>query len=85
MLRALPASLAAAHAATAPIDGDRAALWQFYKDTNGAAWDQKDNWGDPGSPCRWYGVTCGGGRVKELDLIDGRPTGAVDRAPRRAA
>ncbi len=46
------------------------ALAALYSDTNGASWTTNTNWMDDTAPCTspWYGVTCSGGHVTELDL-----------------
>eukprot|EP00660_Eupelagonema_oceanica_P000621 gene621-10484_t len=72
MLRALQASLAAAHAAAAPIDGDRAALVRLYIDTGGAGWARKGSWGSARSPCVWEGLSL------EYTQITGRIEAVTD-------
>ncbi|MCE7041287.1 T9SS type A sorting domain-containing protein [Dyadobacter sp. CY312] len=54
------------------LEDDRLSLVALYNATNGDDWTNKTGWnpsGAPGdNPCGWYGVTCEGGRVTELNL-----------------
>ena len=63
------------------LDSDRLALIALYNSTNGPAWYQNAGWnpaGSPGdSPCGWYGVTCEGGRVTRLDLLQSGLDGSI--------
>jgi Leucine rich repeat len=45
-----------------------AALVALYNSTNGASWWSNWEWLQTNTPCSWYGVTCGSGHVKKLDL-----------------
>jgi len=66
------------------LESDRLALIALYNSTNGPAWYQKAGWnpgGGPGdSPCGWYGVTCAGGRVTELNLLESGLDGSLPPA-----
>lgn len=66
------------------LESDRLALIALYNSTNGPAWYQKAGWnpaGSPGdSPCGWYGVTCEGGRVTELNLLQSGLDGSIPPA-----
>ena len=66
------------------LESDRLALIALYNSTNGPAWYQKAGWnptGSPGdSPCGWYGVTCSGGRVTELNLLQSGLDGSIPPA-----
>ena len=46
---------------------DREALVAFYRATNGPAWTDKWNLRSA-DHCSWFGVTCAGGRVTELQV-----------------
>ncbi|MGG7666711.1 T9SS type A sorting domain-containing protein [Dyadobacter sp. BHUBP1] len=66
------------------LESDRLALISLYNSTNGPAWFQKAGWnpvGIPGdSPCGWYGVTCEGGRVTGLNLLQSGLDGSIPPA-----
>ncbi|MDR6809581.1 hypothetical protein J2Y45_006562 [Dyadobacter sp. BE34] len=66
------------------LESDRLALIALYNSTNGSAWFQKAGWdpaGSPGdSPCGWYGVTCEGGRVTGLNLLQSGLDGSIPPA-----
>lgn len=66
------------------LESDRLALIALYNSTNGPAWFQKAGWdpaGSPGdSPCGWYGVTCEGGRVTGLNLLQSGLDGSIPPA-----
>lgn len=52
---------------------ERAVLDAIYASTDGGNWDNtianNDVWGGaPGSECSWYGITCAGDHVIEIDL-----------------
>jgi hypothetical protein len=53
----------------APALGDCLALVELYEGAGGAGWRSRAGWLDPAVPhCAWSGVTCAGGRVRELRL-----------------
>ena len=56
-------------------------LEMFYAATNGAGWTTKANWMSGSDPCTtgstWHGVTCSGGEVTSLSLIDNGLTGTL--------
>lgn len=66
------------------LETDRQALIALYNSTNGAGWQNKTGWIVPGAPgdnpCSWYGITCGGGRVTELDMSYNLLTGYIPSA-----
>jgi len=66
------------------LESDRLALIALYNSTNGPAWFQNAGWnpvGSPGdSPCGWYGVTCEGGRVTGLNLLQSGLDGSIPPA-----
>lgn len=66
------------------LESDRLALIALYNSTNGPAWFQNAGWnpaGNPGdSPCGWYGVTCEGGRVTGLNLLQSGLDGSIPPA-----
>ncbi len=47
---------------------DCTALEALFNATNGNGWTYNTNWLATTKPCSWYGVTCVGGRVRELRL-----------------
>ena len=48
---------------------ERDGLIALFDNTGGPLWDANTNWlGPMGSECTWYGVTCSGNRVVELNL-----------------
>lgn len=66
------------------LESDRLALIALYNSTNGPAWFENADWnpaGNPGdSPCGWYGVTCEGGRVTGLNLLQSGLDGSIPPA-----
>ncbi|REA60915.1 hypothetical protein DSL64_13520 [Dyadobacter luteus] len=63
------------------LETDRLALIDLYNSTAGSGWTNKTNWQVPGnvgdSPCGWYGVSCSGGRVSQVYLVDNNLTGSI--------
>jgi hypothetical protein len=60
--------------------GDCEALVALYESTDGENWDENSNWlGD--SPCNsaasWFGVSCQGGRVIEINLAENNLVGQL--------
>lgn len=53
---------------TAIPPAECAALDALYTSTNGTMWTDDTNWMVTDDPCSWFGVTCSGGLVTELDL-----------------
>lgn len=43
-------------------------LKNFYRSTYGPQWTNSTDWFITKTPCTWFGVTCNGGHVTELDL-----------------
>jgi Leucine-rich repeat (LRR) protein len=54
-----------------------AALVALYNSTNGAGWTTNTNWLVTNTPCSWYGVGCGGGRVASINLDANHLTGSL--------
>lgn len=56
------------------LEGDRLALVALYNSAGGSGWYNNTGWIIPGSPgdnpCGWYGITCRGGRITEVNLPD---------------
>ncbi|MEM7539902.1 MAG: hypothetical protein AAF639_47550, partial [Chloroflexota bacterium] len=50
------------------------ALVAIYNGTGGPDWTVSTDWLQTTTPCSWYGVMCGGGRVIEL-ILDNSPNG----------
>jgi len=63
------------------LESDRLALIALYNAMSGPNWFQKTGWnpsGVPGdNPCSWYGVTCEGGRVTKLNLLESGVDGSI--------
>lgn len=53
------------------------ALTALYDDTNGDHWTTNTGWLQTNTPCNWFGVTCGGGRVTQLLLNDNQLNGGL--------
>ena len=53
------------------------ALLALYNSTGGPSWTVNTGWNVTNTPCSWYGVMCGSGRVVKLDLSDNRLLGAI--------
>lgn len=64
------------------LEDDRQALVALYNATDGSNWTNKTGWNPSGvsadNPCGWFGVTCEGGRVTELNI---RHNGAFGHLP----
>jgi hypothetical protein len=79
--RAAGAAAAAYDCTTASMNvGDCEALVALYESTDGDNWNSKSNWlGE--SPCnsdeRWFGVSCLGGRVIEINLPENNLVGPL--------
>ena len=52
---------------TYPIE-QRYSLLTLYYSTNGASWNNRAGWLDGSSECTWFGITCEGELVTEVDL-----------------
>jgi len=63
------------------LESDRQALLAFYRETNGAGWNNRSGWSYPGnvgdSPCGWYGVGCTDGRVTLLTMSANNLNGII--------
>ena len=53
------------------------ALVDLYDSTNGANWTTKTGWKQTTTPCTWYGVTCSGGHVTQLELSNNQLSGSI--------
>jgi len=62
-----------------PDASQTAALVALYVSTNGSSWTRNDNWLLSGnvSVCTWYGVTCDGDVVTELNLSYNNLVGSI--------
>ncbi|MEO6686623.1 MAG: leucine-rich repeat domain-containing protein [Dyadobacter sp.] len=59
------------------LEADRTALVKLYNATNGPQWTNSTNWNTPGSPCGWWGITCEGSRVTEINLTNNNLSGTI--------
>ena len=59
------------------LAGDRQALVAFYNATDGANWENNENWLSDEPLDAWYGVTVSRGRVTELVLDKNQLTGPI--------
>lgn len=53
------------------------ALVALYDATSGGSWANNSGWLTTNTPCSWFGVTCGGGRVTQLRLQSNGLTGTI--------
>ena len=60
-------------------DIERAALIDLYNSTNGPGWTTSTNWSGfvLGTECTWFGVSCTGNHVTEIDLGSNQLTGSI--------
>jgi Leucine-rich repeat (LRR) protein len=57
---------------------ERDALIALYNSTGGANWTTNTGWlGDVGTECDWYGVTCGGSGIDNLNLSRNNLVGTI--------
>lgn len=56
---------------------EKRALAHLYEQTAGETWLNNEGWLEEDSPCDWYGVTCEGGHIVQLDLSDNQLTGTL--------
>lgn len=59
------------------LEEDRKALVKLYNGTNGPQWTNQTNWNSGANPCGWYGITCSGGRVVEIRLLNNNLSGTI--------
>ena len=60
------------------LESDRDALMALFNASGGnSSWAVKTGWGQPGSPCGWFGVTCENDRVVKLDMPDNFLSGTL--------
>jgi hypothetical protein len=52
-------------------------LVALYNSTNGSGWIDQTNWLVTNTPCSWYGVTCSGGYITQLSLVDNQLSGNI--------
>ena len=69
-------SFSCAEATVIPEAGCEA-LVALYESADGPNWRNNIHWLATDTPCIWYGVICGGGRVTELDLRFNRLSGSI--------
>lgn len=53
------------------------ALVALYHSTDGAGWSKNSGWLVTDTPCSWYGVRCGAGRVALISMTDNLLNGHV--------
>ena len=57
---------------------ERNALIELYNSTDGPNWSSSTGWlGDAGTECTWYGVTCEGNHVTEINLSKNKLVGTI--------
>ncbi|MBC8170237.1 MAG: hypothetical protein H7X77_01135, partial [Anaerolineae bacterium] len=56
---------------------DCTALVALYNSTNGAAWTTNTDWLVTDLPCTWFGVTCLGNRLQNLNLTGNNLVGTL--------
>lgn len=56
------------------------ALTAFYEAANGTGWKEQSGWLDSTTPCAWFGVSCEGGHVVSLALVDNNLGGQLPDA-----
>jgi DNA-binding SARP family transcriptional activator len=52
-------------------------LIALYEKTDGPDWENSEGWLSDHSYCDWYGITCRGGKIVELELADNQLTGTI--------
>jgi len=52
-------------------------LIALYNSTNGSGWYDKAGWLVTNMPCNWYGLTCTGGHVSNIDLDNNHVGGSI--------
>ncbi|MEN8216812.1 MAG: leucine-rich repeat domain-containing protein [Pseudomonadota bacterium] len=52
-------------------------LITLYNSTDGDHWSDNIGWNVTNTPCDWYGITCDGGHVTELELDDNQLNGSI--------
>lgn len=53
------------------------ALEALYWSTDGPNWNNRTGWRDTNTPCSWYGISCQGGHVTEIDLYNNQLDGTL--------
>lgn len=53
------------------------ALIALYENTDGPNWENSDGWLSDRSPCDWYGITCRGEQIVELELSKNQLKGGI--------
>jgi len=53
------------------------ALVSLYNSTGGPNWTNSTDWLVTNTPCTWFGVTCAGGHVSDLNLRGNQLTGSI--------
>ena len=67
-------------AVTAVASSDCDTLVALYNGTNGSQWIDNYNWLTIDNPCQWYGVTCVGGRVAQINMWNNHLNGPIPAA-----
>ncbi len=52
-------------------------LVNLYNTTNGPNWKNKTGWLQTNTPCSWYGITCVGGHVTQINLAGNQLSGSI--------
>jgi hypothetical protein len=55
------------------------ALVALYDSTKGQNWENNSGWKVTNSPCSWIGVSCLGGHVTELSLVNNNLKGSISK------
>ena len=53
------------------------ALVAFYNSTNGSGWINKTGWLSTNGACSWYGITCYGGHIDRIFLLNNNLSGNI--------
>jgi Leucine-rich repeat (LRR) protein len=53
------------------------ALEALYNSTNGSEWVNDTGWEVMNTPCSWFGITCSGSRVTQINLSNNQLTGTI--------
>jgi DNA-binding SARP family transcriptional activator/Leucine-rich repeat (LRR) protein len=69
--------MASASSASFDAEDQLQALVALYDQTDGPNWENSEGWLSDHSPCEWYGITCRGGKIVELELDQNNLSGAI--------
>lgn len=56
------------------------AMLTLYNSTNGASWIDKTNWLVTNTPCDWFGISCLGGNIIQINLSQNQLSGSIPSA-----